>query len=131
RYEIISLLARGGTASVWIGRQLGDRGFEKRVAIKTIRPDLAAQASFREMLLREAKIASSIDHPHVARILDLGERGDLLYLVMEWVDGFSLFELGKRVSPIANELGLRVVLRILADACGGLHAAHELCDAGG
>jgi serine/threonine protein kinase len=131
RYELVRACARGGTASLWRARQLGDHGFEKIVAVKTILPHLAEEPRFREMLLAEAKIASSIDHPNVARILDLGERDDLLYLVMEWIDGRSLAELGRHLAPVKDETGTRVLLRILADACAGLHAAHELRDAEG
>jgi serine/threonine-protein kinase len=128
RYELVRASARGGTASLWQARQLGDHGFEKPVAVKTILPHFAGESRFREMLLGEAKIASRIDHPHVARILDLGERDDLLYLVMEWIEGRSLAELARHLAPVTDERGVRVLLRILADACAGLHAAHELRD---
>src|SRR5258705_3515226 len=115
-------------ASLWQARQLGDHGSAKPVAVKTILPRFASESRFREMLLAEAKIASRIDHPNVARILDLGERDELLYLVMEWIDGRSLAELVRHLAPVKEGRGTKVLLRILADACAGLHAAHELRD---
>jgi len=128
RYEFLRLYAQGGMGSLWAARQLGDHGFQKRVAIKTILPHLAGQSHFRKMFLGEAKIASRIDHPNVARVLDLGERSDLLYLVMEWIDGCSLTDLGPHLAAVKDERGTMILLRILIDACAGLHAAHELYD---
>jgi eukaryotic-like serine/threonine-protein kinase len=55
----------------------------------------------------------------------------LLYLVMEWIDGHSLAELGRKVAPIREASTMGVLLRILSDVCAGLHAAHELCDRNG
>ena len=83
----------GGMATVWVARLRGKHGFEKLVAIKTILPQLASDARFQQMFLDEARIASRIEHPNVAHILDLGEQHDILYIVMEWVDGESLSRL--------------------------------------
>src|SRR6476660_7987424 len=90
RYELLCPIASGGMASVWLARLRGKRGFEKLFAIKTIKTELTEDARFQEMFLDEARIASGIQHPNVAQILDLGEQRDVLYIVMEWVDGDSL-----------------------------------------
>ena len=90
RYELLGPLAEGGMASVWIARQRGKHGFEKLVALKTILPQYASDLRFQQMFLDEARIASRIEHFNVARILDLGEEHDVLYLAMEYVDGDSL-----------------------------------------
>src|SRR5271167_245790 len=90
RYELLSPIASGGMASVWLARLRGKRGFEKLFAIKTIKTELNEDARFQEMFLDEARIASGIQHPNVAQILDLGEQDDVLYIVMEFVDGDSL-----------------------------------------
>jgi serine/threonine-protein kinase len=128
RYELVRQTARGGMAALWQARLLGAHGFQKIVAIKTVLPHLADDPRFRNMLLTEANIASRIDHPNVALILDLGERDDVPYLVEEWIDGPSLAEIGRYLAPVRDALGTRVIARILADACAGLHAAHELRD---
>jgi len=75
RYILLAPIAQGGMARVWAARQTGQRGFQKMVAIKTIMPALAADAEFERMFLDEARIASSIHHPNVCEILDLGEEG--------------------------------------------------------
>ncbi len=113
-------------ASVWIARQRGKHGFEKLVAIKTILPQFAADLRFQKMFLDEARVASRIEHFNVARILDLGEEHDVLYLVMEYVDGDSLSKLRRACRDHKVVMPIGIMMRILADACSGLHEAHEL-----
>ena len=131
RYELLGPLAEGGMASVWIARQRGKHGFEKLVAIKTILPQYASDDRFRQMFLDEARIASRIEHFNVARIIDLGEEHEVLYLVMEYVDGDSLSKLRRACTKAGVHIPPGVLLRILADACSGLHEAHELKDENG
>src|ERR1700733_10941256 len=126
RYELLCPLAEGGMASVWLARMRGKRGFEKLVAIKTIKAELVDDPRFEEMFLDEARIASGIAHPNVAQIIDLGEKSGVLYLVMEWVDGESLAKVRKFAVKARIRIPLGLSLRIIADACAGLHAAHEL-----
>jgi serine/threonine-protein kinase len=113
-------------ASVWVARLRGKHGFEKLVAIKTILADRSDDLRFREMFLDEARIASGIDHVNTARILDLGEHDGVLYLVMEWVDGESASRLMRAVHHAGGDVPPGIALRVVADACRGLHAAHEL-----
>jgi tRNA A-37 threonylcarbamoyl transferase component Bud32 len=131
RYELLAPIASGGMASVWLAQLRGKRGFEKLFAIKTIKADLTDDPRFQEMFLDEARIASGIHHPNVAQILDLGEQDDLLYIVMEWVDGDSLAHIRRAALKQDKGLPLDFVLRVVADACAGLHAAHELSDVHG
>jgi serine/threonine protein kinase len=126
RYELLCPIAHGGMASVWIARTTGKHGFEKLFAIKTILPEYAHDLRFQQMFLDEARIASNIDHPNVAHIIDLGEENDTLYLVMEWIDGDSLSKLNRAAHKKGKRLPVGVILRILADVSGGLHAAHQL-----
>ena len=128
RYELLCPIASGGMATVWLARLRGKRGFEKLFAVKTIRTELVDDARFQEMFLDEARIASGIQHPNVAQILDLGEQDDVLFIVMEWVDGDSLAKIRKLLAKRDAKLPIGIVLRVIADACGGLHAAHELRD---
>jgi serine/threonine protein kinase len=131
RYDLICPIAEGGMASVWVGRLRGKHGFEKLVAIKTILPRFAGDPRFREMFLDEGRIASRIEHPNVAQIFDLGEQRGLLYLVMEYIDGDSLSKLNRACQKKGDTIPTGVVLRALADACAGLHEAHELSDSEG
>jgi serine/threonine protein kinase len=126
RYELLWPIAEGGMASVWLARLHGKRGFEKLVAVKTILPKFANDPRFETMFLDEARIAAGIEHSNVARVLDLGEEHGVLYIAMEWVDGDSLSKLQRLLARAGVPLPQGVVLRVMADACAGLHAAHEL-----
>src|SRR3984893_7795145 len=119
RYELLCPIAAGGMATVWLARLRGKRGFAKLFAIKTIRTELVDDPRFQEMFLDEARIASGIQHPNVAQILDLGEQDDVLFIVMEWVDGDSLSKIRRLLAKRDAKLPVGVVLRVLADACAG------------
>jgi serine/threonine-protein kinase len=90
-------------------------------------PALSDDPRFEAMFQDEARIASGIRHPNVVEILDLGEQDGVLYLVMEWVDGEPLGNL-RRDAVRHGGMPLSVAVRIISDACAGLHAAHELKD---
>jgi len=126
RYELLCAVAEGGMGTVWLARLGGKHGFERLVAIKTILPSYAWDPKFRRMFLDEARIAATIVHPNVAQILDLGEERGILYFVMEWVDGASLRSLVKAVEEKGDVFPTAMALRIAADTCAGLHAAHEV-----
>jgi serine/threonine protein kinase len=131
RYELLCPIASGGMASVWLARLRGKRGFEKLFAIKTIKTELISDPRFQEMFLDEARIASRIIHPNVAQILELGEQDDILYIVMEYVDGDSLAKVNRLALKRGSPLPVGISLRIVAEMCGGLHAAHQLKDSDG
>jgi hypothetical protein len=128
RYDLLLQVAEGGMGSLWLARQEGKHGFERIVAIKTILPKLASDAEFRRMFLDEARVVSRIEHPNVAQVLDLGEERGVLFLVMEWIDGDSLNNIGRSAEKNDGRIPLGVLSRIMVDACAGVHAAHELTD---
>jgi serine/threonine-protein kinase len=115
-------------ATVWAARQKGSRGFQKTVAVKTMLPALSDDPKFEQMFLDEAGLAAKIHHPNVAEILDLGEQDDILYIVMEWIDGEALSVIARAAKKNELFIPIRITLRIVAQACMGLHAAHELRD---
>jgi serine/threonine-protein kinase len=125
RYELLAQVARGGMGQVWVARLRGARGFHKLVAIKTLLPELRNDARIEQMLLEEARIASLIQHGNVVQTTELGEHRGYLYLVMEWIDGESLGFVLKRAEE-RGAVPLPVTVNLVAQACRGLHAAHEL-----
>jgi hypothetical protein len=131
RYEVVQRLGHGGMATVYLGRATGSAGFERVVAVKVIHPHLAAEPEFVEMFLDEARIAAKIHSPHVAGILDLGEDAGFYYMVMEYIDGETLSALLRQLRPRDERLPLAVALQVLADACEGLVAVHNLRDPDG
>jgi serine/threonine-protein kinase len=134
RYELLVPIAQGGMAEVWIARLLGDLGFARIVAIKTIRPEYSEDPSFRKGFFEEARIAARMSHANVVEVLDLGEEGSILYQVMRLVEGDSVSKLlrhrHEKDGSQAELRGLPVAsaAHIMIDALKGLHAAHELTD---
>jgi len=126
RYELLCPIAQGGMAEVWTARQTGKHGFEKLVAVKTILPKFADDERFQRMFLDEAHVSSRIEHPNVAQIFDVGEQDDITYLVMEYVDGDALSTLHRAAQSHGVGIPHGILLRLMMEVCGGLHAAHEL-----
>ncbi|MFI5213428.1 MAG: serine/threonine-protein kinase, partial [Gemmatimonadales bacterium] len=86
RYDLVRVLGRGGMATVYLA---DDRKHHRRVAIKVLRPDLAASIG-ADRFLKEIDIAARLNHPHILALHDSGEAGGFLYYVMPYIDGGSL-----------------------------------------
>ncbi len=132
RYELVAELAAGGMASVYLARLVGEEGVARVVAVKRIHPHLARDKAFAEMFLDEARIASRIDHPNVCHVLEYGREGGVSFLAMEFLAGEPLHRILARVRShpeLRSDARAPYVLAgIVAEACDGLHAAHELRD---
>ncbi len=131
RYRLVSRLAVGGMAELFLAEQEGVEGFRKRVVVKRLLPQLARKPQVVEMFLNEAHLASLIDHPNVVQILDLGQEGEDFYIAMEFLDGRSLSEIQEQAQARGHLVPLGLAARILADACGGLDWAHNAKDGAG
>jgi serine/threonine-protein kinase len=126
RYEVVGKLTTGGMAEIFLGRLTGPRGFEKPVVIKRILPHLSSR-TFSEMFLDEARIVSDIRHPNVVHVFDFGDEGGL-FMVMEYLEGESVGGILRRLWATGRTLPPAAAAMIAAQACAGLHAAHELKD---
>ena len=126
RYEIITNLASGGMATVFLGRALGAAGFNRLVAIKLLHPHIAADEQFISMFIDEARLAARIRHPNVVATVDLQYGPEGHYLVMDFVEGESLLGLLRQTVKNNKPMPSGIAIRIVLDALAGLHAAHEL-----
>jgi serine/threonine-protein kinase len=131
RYEIAGQLAMGGMAEILLGRLLGPSGFERAVVIKRVLPHLSQHSAFVSMFVDEARIASRIHHPNVVHVEELVSDQNELYLVMEYLEGEPVSALLRRTTVRNRELDAYLATYVVAEACAGLHAAHELTDADG
>lgn len=131
RYTPIRPLGSGGMGDVLLGRDEGDPGMSRRVALKRIRPELASDPRFREMFRREARVALRLSHPNIVHVYDVSAEGDELMLVMEYVEGRTLHDLLAASAARARPLPLDVVMALALDVARGLHYAHELRDEDG
>jgi Protein kinase domain len=116
-YRVEARIGRGGMGEVYRAEQLN---LGRKVALKVLRPDLAADQGFRRRFLRESMVAAGIDHPNVIPIYDAGEVDGLLYIAMRYVDGFDLATLLRR----EGRLDLARTLAIMTQVAGALDAAH-------
>ncbi|NUP06890.1 MAG: serine/threonine protein kinase [Polyangiaceae bacterium] len=130
RYDVAGLLATGGMAEIYLAKQSGPSGFERPVVIKRVLPHLARERLFHDMFLDEARVVVRIHHPNVVQVHELGDENGELFLVMEYLEGESLSMVTKRLRGAGKRLPDRCIVHVLADACAGLHAAHELAEDG-
>jgi serine/threonine protein kinase/Tol biopolymer transport system component len=116
-YEILSAIGAGGMGEVWRAR---DTRLGRDVAIKVLPPQFAASEQLRARFEREAQTISSLNHPNVCTLHDVGHDGGVHYLVMELIDGESLAErLSRGPLPLAQ------VLRYGAEIAAALDVAHR------
>ena len=127
RYEIVAEIARGGMGTVYLARLEGVAGFQRLFAIKLLHQHLADEERFVSMLLDEARLAARLHHPNAVGIVDVSDSNLGYYLVMEYVDGFTLDRLVRKLEE-EPERRARLGLRVLLDAANGLDAAHKLKD---
>ncbi len=127
KYEILALLALGGTAEIYLARIDGTNGFEKYVVVKCLHDHLADDPEFVKMFLDEARMAAMLDHSNIVQTLELGEHEDRYFMVMEFLAGLSLAMMVRRASERVSggKLPVPLILNMAAQAAAGLHYAHE------
>jgi len=119
RYELLAQVASGGMGAVWAARTHED----ELVALKTILPTDAEKVALRTMFLDEARVAMLLADPNICRVIDLGNDGGTLYMVLEWIEGDSLRTALHEGMPAPS---IDVALPICRALCDALEAAHQL-----
>lgn len=116
-YDIVNLVACGGMGAVY---QAVQRSLDRPVALKILPREFGADASFRAAFEAEAKAMAKLNHPNLIGVYDFGEVDGMLYIIMEYVAGGSLYHAsyGSRLDP-------REAARIVAAVCDGIAHAHE------
>ncbi|HHH11579.1 MAG TPA: serine/threonine protein kinase, partial [Sorangium sp.] len=130
-FERLFDLAEGPTARVELCRVVAGGPIGEMVAVKRLRPELAAAPDFVDMFRDEMWLASALRHPHVAQVMAWGEDEHGPYLAVEFVRGVSLARLMRNVFSTGETFTERLVVYIGMCVCDGLVAAHELCLASG
>jgi len=118
RYEIIRSIGEGGMANVYLGY---DTILDRNVAIKVLRGDLSNDEKFVRRFQREALSASSLAHPNIVEMYDVGEDDGTYYIVMEYVDGKTLKQLLKK----RGTLTLSEAIDIMSQLTDGMAHAHD------
>jgi serine/threonine protein kinase len=130
KYELQRRLAVGGMAEIFLASVRGVEGFEKTIVLKRILPHLAEEAEFVEMFIDEAKLASTLSHPNIVQVYELGSIDSRYFIAMEYVPGIDLSTLSKRLVDKGG-LPKGAIAAIGIEAARGLHYAHEKRDGTG
>ena len=130
RYRAVQKIADGGSAEVFLAEQMGAAGFKRLVVLKRIRPELYADAQYREMLIEEAQLAMSLHHSNLVEVLDVGEANGRYFLVMELVDGWTLHRIMRRARDAGMPLPPELAVYITAEICRALAYAHLRSEGG-
>ncbi len=117
KYRIEAKIGQGGMGSVYRARHLVTG---KVVAVKVLLEDLAAYPSFVERFLHEARAAAYVMHPHAINIMDCGREGEIVYLLMEYLEGETLTEVMRREGPFSPQRAARILTQI----CSAVAEAH-------
>lgn len=120
RYKILDMIGGGGMANVYLAH---DMILDRNVAVKMLRLDLTNDEEFIRRFRREAQSATSLTHPNIVSVYDVGEEDDLYYIVMEYVDGQTLKQYIQQNSPlkVAEAIG---IMRQLTAAISHAHQNH-------
>ncbi|HYT50100.1 MAG TPA: serine/threonine-protein kinase [Pyrinomonadaceae bacterium] len=125
RYRLSKRLGRGAMGQVYLARD--ENLITRRVAVKTIRPDVLSDEDLQEgeaiaRFEREARTAASIQHPNVIDVTDFGKSDEgVFFLVMEYVEGESLYQLLRREGTVTVQRAHALLKQISA----GVEAAHD------
>jgi len=116
-YEIEGLIATGGMGAVYCALQ---KSLDRRVALKILPKELSKDAAFCEGFQSEAKAMARLNHPNLIGVYDFGEVDDMLFIIMEFVPGQSIYHSahGQAIDPAE-------VVRLVSSVCSGLAHAHE------
>lgn len=118
RYQIIKSIGEGGMANVYLAY---DTILDRDVAVKVLRGDLAGDEKFVRRFQREALSASSLAHPNIVEVYDVGEDNGLYYIVMEYIEGRHLKDLLKK----RGKLTVSEVVDIMLQITDGMSVAHD------
>lgn len=118
RYELIEKIGDGGMAVVYKARC---RVLDRIVAVKILKSEYANNNSFVEKFKTEAQAAARLSHPNIVNIFDVGQEGDVYYIVMEYVEGKTLKEIIYEEAPLPVDQAVNIAIMI----CDGIHHAHE------
>lgn len=124
KYQLLSRIASGGMAEVWLARSSSIGGFEKLLAIKRMHSRLGASETFISLFIEEAKLSVALNHPNIVHVFDFGEAGGDYYIAMEYVDGVDLSSLAARALDRGRTLPVAASVYIVRQVLEGLAYAH-------
>ncbi len=128
RYILAKKIARGGMAEIYLGKHVGEDGFQRLCAIKRILPHYAQDKEFIEMFRDEAHICKRLQHANIVRVEGFEEVEGSYAIIMEFVDGSDLRSLLSSCEKAGVRLSVPMAVFVAAEAARGLHYAHTKLD---
>jgi len=127
-YLVYERLGVGGMATVHRALERGIEGFERVVALKRLLPHLAEDASFIKSFVREAKLASLLNHHNIVQIYELGRVSTEYFISMEYIDGNDIRRILRHARKVSGAPPIHVTVGILIQLAEALDYAHTKCD---
>lgn len=127
-FEVHERLGIGGMATVHRAIERGIEGFQRTVALKRLLPHLAEDADFVRSFVREAKLASLLQHGNIVQIYELGRVGTSYFISMEYIRGNDLRQLLRQSSRVTGPVPVSITTHLIASLLDALDYAHSLCD---
>lgn len=127
-YQLTRVLGTNELARLYEAHRLGPHGFEKRVALKRLRRELAGDPQWVSSLSREVQRLASLNHPNLVQIVDFEASGGELFLAVEYVDGLTVDQLVHRVAVRRRRVEPGVALLIVRELLRGLEYLHGATD---
>lgn len=131
RYRLVSLLGEGGMAKVYRAVLSGPMGFEKEVALKRIDPRLTSDERIVKALINEARLGGQLRHRNIVEIYEFNQVDGNYYMAMEFVDGWTLDGVLRRLRSRGESIPPSVVVELMTHVCRGLEYAHTIKDKSG
>lgn len=130
-YLLFDNIGQGGMAQLYLGHDQTSLGGERLVVVKQVLPILGDSQEFCRLLTQEAKLAAQLTHRNITQVVDLGRAEGMLYIAMEYVEGFDLRDLLRECSKKRLPLPVQYALLVLLEVLRGLDYAHKKQDESG
>ena len=128
RYILFKKIARGGMAEIYLGKQVGEDGFQRLCCIKRILPHYAQEEEFIEMFRDEAHICKRLQHANIVRVEGFEEVEGSYAIIMEFVNGADVRSVLSACEKKSQRLSVPMAVFMIAEAARGLHFSHTKID---
>jgi serine/threonine protein kinase len=131
KYHLTQRLAVGGMGEIFLAEQSGPRNLKRQVILKSLRPEMLDDPELIGAFIDEARVLSSLNHPNIVAIYEVGEWNDTPFIIMEYIEGFHLGKLLKSCVKKDIHVPFPIAARIVRDAALGLDYTHRATDSSG
>ena len=124
KYRVVRPLASGGMSELFLARQILDDGRQRAVVVKRLLRRLMEVPAQLAMFVNEGRILSTLDHPNVVKVFELGTSSDNYYLIMEYLRGAPLEEVLRESAANDIKMPLELVVHVIERTCAALNHVH-------